>query len=104
MIYLKVSCVTVIVVHTKFWSIPVTRSLYTARNVLHRDISDGNVLFTAEPVVYQRSCAATSKSEMCFIQHMLDTKYASTHSLSLLIAQCLPQRGPPLNLSSAYRL
>ncbi|KAF5314319.1 hypothetical protein D9619_011924 [Psilocybe cf. subviscida] len=68
----------------------VTRALHATRKVLHRDISDSNVLCMSEPEIYQTplsgSADATSPPyEMCFMRHILDENVHPLSTNMLLI-------------------
>ena len=51
----------------------VTRCLYKERNVLHRDLSKGNVLFTKPD---ERNSSDGSTSEFCSVRYLLNHRHA----------------------------
>ncbi|KAF9472742.1 hypothetical protein BDN70DRAFT_440618 [Pholiota conissans] len=78
----------------------VTRFIYFNRQVLHRDISEGNVLFKKQPVnselvknvEKQPSVTAPpsaqrdkAKPQLCFIEHFLNSSVSPSETSLLLV-------------------
>ncbi|KAJ2918294.1 hypothetical protein MD484_g2085, partial [Candolleomyces efflorescens] len=56
-----------------FDALELTRYLYVRYQVLHRDISRGNVMFVETPISHPKSVADEHK-DLCFARHLLDSE------------------------------
>jgi ABC-type molybdate transport system ATPase subunit len=68
----------------------VLRYLYFQRNVLHRDISKGNIMIVDSPTI--ASDSKGKHKELCFIKHLQDSRSVQVlyHSQQLLIRRSAP--------------